>query len=139
MFYFGFGLPNTARGHKRCCYRRKRRSLEQVEIEAGWEDSRGRRTSNRKRLVKLMERAMLQVATERGFAILKGRNHKIVVPFYSQKLVICHSLVYQISILILQSRFQLKTASLSLLTTTPKSCDFVLQSTEMLACSRAVR
>jgi hypothetical protein len=42
-------------------FRRKRRSLEQVEIEAGWEDSRGRRTSNRKRLVKLMERAMLQV------------------------------------------------------------------------------
>jgi hypothetical protein len=46
-------------------FRRKRRSLEQVEIEAGWEDSRGRRTSNRKRLVKLMERAMLQVATGR--------------------------------------------------------------------------
>jgi len=51
--------------------RRKRRSLEQVEIEASWEDSRGRRTSNRKRLVKLMERAMLQVTTGKGLITLK--------------------------------------------------------------------
>ena len=40
-------------------FRRKRRSLEKLEAESGGEE--GRRVSNRKRLAKLMERAVLKV------------------------------------------------------------------------------